>query len=295
MSLSSMTGFARASGQSGACRWTWELRAVNGRGLDVRLRLPSGFEALDPVIRKRLQSAFGRGNITANLTVQRDQADQTLMINEAAFEQAMNAVDRLSRLYKVDPPRIDGLLALRGIVEYTEAEESEAERRQTEQAILDGLDAAITDLDTARREEGAAIGAVLRQRIDAIERLVADAEANPSRAPESIRKRIAEQIRAIMEAESTLDPQRLHQEAALIATKADIREELDRLTAHVAAARQLIGQSGPVGRKLDFLAQEFNRESNTLCSKSNDTALTATGLELKSVVDQLREQIQNIE
>jgi len=295
MALSSMTGFARTEGSHGSVRWAWELRSVNGRGLDIRLRLPNGYDAIDAVARKQLQAAFTRGNISANLNVQRDQTEQRVTINEPALKQVMETIESLSRTYDMAPPRADGLLALRGILDYSDAEDGEEAQTEINAAVIVGLEEAIAALASARDEEGAAIAVVLSERVNEIEKLVDAAEVNPARQPDVIRAKLAALVAELISADSPLDPQRLHQEAVLLATKADIREELDRLKTHVDAARQLLAETVPVGRKLDFLAQEFNRESNTLCSKSNDASLTAIGLELKTVVDQLREQIQNIE
>jgi uncharacterized protein (TIGR00255 family) len=194
-----------------------------------------------------------------------------------------------------EPPTLDGILAVRGVIEAAEAEIDEATLARLDENILSSLDRALDGLVGARAREGEAIGAVLEARLEEIGRLVRAAEVSPARTPEVIRKRLAEQVAALLDATPGLDPDRLHQEAVLLATKADIREEIDRLDAHLAAAAELLSQGGPVGRRLDFLAQEFNRETNTLCAKSNDRAVTAIGLELKAVVDQLREQIQNLE
>jgi uncharacterized protein (TIGR00255 family) len=193
------------------------------------------------------------------------------------------------------PPTLDGILALRGVMETVDQADDEATRATLATAILANLDAALDALLADRRREGAAIGAVLHGRLDAIETTVRAAEASPARKPETIRARLQQQIAELIGASPALDPDRLHQEAVLIATRADVREEIDRLVAHTAAARALLAENGPVGRRLDFLAQEFGREANTLCAKSNDRELTALGLELKALVDQLREQVQNLE
>ncbi len=295
MPLSSMTGFARSEGSGSGMIWSWELRSVNGKGLEIRLRLPPGLDHIEQRVRERVSGRLARGNFQANLTVRRDVSEPGLRVNEAALDAAIAAARLVAERVEATPPSVDGLLSIRGVLETVEAEEDEASRAATAETLLAGLDRALDDLVAARLQEGAALCAVLAQRIDEIERLTAAAEASPARTAEAIRARLAEQMAALLDAAPQLDPQRLHQEAALIATRADIREELDRLQAHVAAARGLLDKGGPVGRRLDFLAQEFNREVNTVCAKSNDAGLTAIGLDLKAVVDQLREQIQNLE
>jgi uncharacterized protein (TIGR00255 family) len=290
-----MTGFARADGSNDACRWTWELRSVNGKALDIRLRLPPGFEHVEGPAREKLGGALARGNVQASLTTQDQPRAARIRINEAVLAEVVAAMRRLGETIPLQPPTVDGLLAIRGVVETAEIVETDEERLALAAAILADLDGALAALVTARQTEGKAIGAVLGARLDEIGKLVAAAEASPARTPEAIRARLAEQVAALLDASQRLDEDRLHQEAALLATRADIREELDRLTAHIAAARGLLGETGPVGRRLDFLAQEFNREVNTLCAKANDRSLTAIGLDLKAVVDQFREQIQNVE
>lgn len=295
MPLCSMTGFARADGAGDAYRWTWELRSVNGKGLDIRLRLPPGFEHLEAQARERLGTGLARGNVQAALTTQSQPGAARIRINEDVLAGVIDAMERIRRRIDLLPPTVDGILAVRGVVETIEPEEDEAVRATLDAKILSDLDAAVASLLADRVREGVAIAAVLANRLDEIGRLVRAAEASPARTPEAIRARLAEQIATLLDAAPALDPDRLHQEAVLLATRADIREEIDRLDAHVDAARALIAESGPVGRRLDFLAQEFNREVNTLCAKSNDRGVTAIGLELKAVVDQFREQIQNLE
>ena len=295
MPLCSMTGFARADGAGDAYRWTWELRSVNGKGLDIRLRLPPGFEHLEAQARERLGTGLARGNVQAALTTQSQPGAARIRINEDVLAGVIDAMERIRRRIDLLPPTVDGILAVRGVVETIEPEEDEAVRATLDAKILSDLDAAVASLLADRVREGVAIAAVLANRLDEVARLVRAAEASPARTPEAIRARLAEQIATLLDAAPALDPDRLHQEAVLLATRADVREEIDRLDAHVDAARALIAESGPVGRRLDFLAQEFNREVNTLCAKSNDRGVTAIGLELKAVVDQFREQIQNLE
>ena len=295
MPLYSMTGFARRDGVALGQRWTWELRSVNGKGLDVRLRLPPGLDRLEIAVRERLTKRLTRGNVQATLTLAREEAATTLRVNEAVLDAVIAAMNRVADRIDATAPTLDGVLAIKGVLETADAEDDEATRAAVDVALLAGLDGAVDDLLAARAREGEAIGRVLLGQIDEVARLTAAAEAHPARTPEAIRARLAEQVEALLGAVPALDSQRLAQEAVLLATRADIREELDRLTTHVAEARRLLGEGGPVGRRLDFLTQEFNRETNTLCSKANDRGLTAIGLDLKAVVDQLREQIQNIE
>ncbi|MCW2309161.1 YicC/YloC family endoribonuclease [Rhodobium gokarnense] len=295
MALASMTGFSRVDGTHADARWTWELRSVNGKGLDVRLRVPHGRESVDPVVRALAREHLTRGNLNATLSITHDLPRTTIQLNEEVLDDVLAIAAKVAERIDATAPSVDGLLALRGVLEFTENEETDEQRAAFDAALVAGFERALTDLVAARADEGRALAEIAGRQIDEIERLTAAAEACPERSVEAIRKRIAEQIAVLTEASGDLDPQRLHQEAVFIANKADIREELDRLTAHVAAARSLLADGKVVGRKLDFLAQEFNREVNTLCSKSNSVELTAIGLDLKAVVDQLREQIQNIE
>ncbi|MFK8251712.1 YicC/YloC family endoribonuclease [Ancylobacter terrae] len=295
MAFTSMTGFARANGVAGAWSWAWELKSVNGKGLDIRLRLPVGWEGLEIGLRQSAATRLNRGNVTANLTMSRAGAAVAVRVNGEVLRAAYAAVRSVATEIGAPPVALDALLGVKGVLEVTEAEETEAERRVAEAAVLAGFEAALESLAQMRRSEGAALAKVLGGRLDEIERLAGAAETSPARRPEAIRAKLAEQIRALIDTGANFDPDRLHQEAILIAAKVDVREELDRLAAHVAAARALIAEGGAVGRKLDFLSQEFNRETNTLCSKANDVSLTAIGLELKSVVEQFREQVQNIE
>jgi len=296
MTLQSMTGFSRASTEHGGASIAWELKSVNGKSCEVRFRLPPGSERLEPQVRQMVQRRFARGNIQAALTVVR--ATGTLVqpvVNEAFLRDLAGLAKRLEEQFGVSPARADGLLALRGVLDMPEATETEEEKAAFDAAVLMVLETALERLEQARRIEGNALGLLLNGHVDVIETLTLRAEADPSREPAAIRARLAEQVALLMDASSNFDEARLHQEAAFLATKADIREEIDRLKTHVASARMLLSTGGAIGRKLDFLAQEFNRESNTLCSKSNAASITAIGLELKAVVDQFREQVQNLE
>lgn len=290
-----MTGFARSSATHGGTAIAWELKSVNGKTLEARLRLPPGSERLEQPARQALQRRFARGNIQGQLTISRQALQAAPVVNEAFLRDLAGLAKRIEEQFGAAPATSAQLLALRGVLEVSDATESEEDRTALDAAILAALDEAIDALDEARRSEGQALDGILSRHIDRIEELTLQVHADPSRDPAVIRARLAEQVRLLLESNAALDEARLNMEAALLATKADIREELDRLTTHVAAARQLLSAGGPVGRKLDFLAQEFNRESNTLCSKANAAAVTAVGLELKVVVDQFREQVQNLE
>ncbi|MGH6790021.1 MAG: YicC/YloC family endoribonuclease [Pseudolabrys sp.] len=295
MALSSMTGFARRHGVVGAYAWAWELKSVNAKGLDLRLRLPTGWDAIEAPVRARGTAKLARGTVYANLTAERKGVTSTVKINEPVLAAVVATVNDLAKRVQAAPPTLDGILSLKGVIEVTEESEREEDRRAAEEAIAAGFDTALGELLAMRQEEGAALGRVLAARLDEIAKLSARAEAAPGRKPEAIKARLAEQVTTLLAASQRFDSDRLHQEAILLAAKADIREELDRLAAHVAQARRLLADGGAVGRRLDFLAQELNRESNTLTAKANDVELTNIGLELKSVVEQFREQVQNIE
>jgi uncharacterized protein (TIGR00255 family) len=295
MTLRSMTGFARADGMAAGYRWTWEIRSVNGKSLDLRLRLPPGFDRLDPLARERFAKYLTRGNIQSTLTLISDVAGSRITINEEVLAEVLGAMRQIGGKIDAQPPTLDGILAIRGVVETADNEIDEDTRAALDAEILKSLEDALTGLVDMRAREGDAIGAVLSARLSEIKKLANAAEKSPARTPEAIRARLAEQIAALLDAAPALDPDRLHQEAVLLATRADIREEIDRLEAHATAAASLLTEGGPVGRRLDFLAQEFSRETNTLCAKVNDRSLTAIGLDLKAVVDQFREQIQNLE
>ncbi len=295
MTLKSMTGFARAEGVHGDVSWSWEARSVNGRNLDIRLRLPAGFEALEIRARGLCQEKLSRGNCTINLAVKREGRQTEIRLNEAALTQAQEVAERAQTLTGLKPARLDTLLAMRGVVEAVEPEESEDAQAALHHALIAGLDRTLDQLVAARSSEGQRLEQVIERQLATIGALIDRASNASARQPEAIATRLAEQIARLTEGTSVLDPERLHQEALLLAAKADIQEELDRLRAHVAAAGELIASDLPVGRKFEFLAQEFNREANTLCSKAADTEISRTGIELKTVIDQLREQVQNIE
>lgn len=293
--LASMTGYGRASGSLPGIAFVVEIKSVNGRGLDMRMRLAPGLDPLEGEIRRRIATRLTRGSLTVSASVEREGAAGRVVVNHQALEAVLEGLRWLDGKVDATRPGLDGILGLKGVVEQHETRLSADEEEALNAAILAGVDRAVEALVIARAEEGARIAAVLVERIDEIASLAEAAECHPARSRQAVLARLRQQVAELVEAGTGMSEERLAQEAVLLATKSDIREELDRLVAHVAAARQLVAGGGPVGRKLDFLSQEFNREANTLCSKSSDVALTAIGLDLKAVIDQLREQIQNIE
>nr|WP_184043031.1 YicC/YloC family endoribonuclease [Roseospira visakhapatnamensis] len=307
-----MTGFARAqgrlevsqegaSGESPGASWIWEVRSVNGRGLDVRMRLPQGFESLDGPARAAVARHVVRGNVSLTLQVEAARDGTACVVNQVLLESlATLATDLARRHPDLAPARIDGLMGLRGVLDLANTEvatgpEAEAARARRDEALLAGLEQAMDGLSAARRAEGARLADVLTGILDQIDTLRARAGALAATQPEALRERLRQQVAALLDVTPMPSEERLHQEAAILAVKADVREELDRLSAHIGAARDLLATEGVVGRRLDFLCQEFNREANTLCSKSTDSDLTALGLALKAAIDQLREHVQNIE
>ena len=297
MPLSSMTGFARSEGQRDPYAWTWEVKSVNGRGLDARCRLTPGFESLDQAVRERVNKRFKRGNVAVTLTVNWHRGEGGFRINHAMLGELLAAMPEIRRqIPDAATPTIDGLLGLRGIIEPVEEKLDEDTRAGLETAMLADLDKTLDALAAMRGDEGGRLAVSLTQRLDDIERLCSAAEALAALQPDAIRARLKTQVEALIADVPAITEDRLAQEAAILMTKADAREELDRLKAHQESARELLSApNGAVGRKLDFLCQEFNREANTLCSKSQDVALTRVGIELKTVIDQFREQVQNIE
>jgi uncharacterized protein (TIGR00255 family) len=295
MALSSMTGFARSHGASGPYTFEWELKSVNAKGFDLRLRLPPGWDELEAHAKKRAAEALARGTVYANFNLKRANALSTVRINEDVLAAVVKVAHQLAGKIDAVAPSIDGLLGIKGVIEVAEPESDEDEDKAAKAAAIRAFDEALDNLVAMRRREGVALGQVLAQRMDEVETLAKKAEAAPGRKPEAVRARLAEQVAALLETSERFDVDRLNQEALLIAAKADIREELDRIASHISQARELIGKGGAIGRRLDFLAQEFHREVNTCCSKSNDIELTNTGLEMKNVVEQFREQVQNLE
>jgi uncharacterized protein (TIGR00255 family) len=288
--LKSMTGFARADGRQGALSWVWEIRSVNGRSLDLRTRLAPGFDAIEPRIKELANKRLQRGNLQVNLTITHEAGTSEIRLNEAVLSQLLTAAAQVRALVgaaNVAPFSVEALLSQRGVLETRDATENDA--------VVASFDACLDALVAARAAEGGRLAVVMAGQLAEIERIVAAVNASPARTPETSKARLAEQVAKLIEASATFDAARLHQEAVLLATRADVEEELQRLTAHIAAARDLLAANEPVGRKFDFLTQEFNREANTLCSKSNDIDITRLGLTLKTIIDQMREQVANIE
>lgn len=294
MVIVSMTGFADAQGGRDGARWRWEAKSVNGRGLDLRLRTPPGLDAIEPAARMLANERFRRGSIQASLSVEAQDGGRGLRIDAVALGSAVKIARELAHETGLAPARIDGLLALKGVIVQDEGAVSDAERGARDAGILETLASAFDALARARRTEGAKLATVLGAQIGEIERLTAEAAALAAAQPAALRDKLAQQLKELLDGASVAED-RLAQEVALLAARGDVREELDRLGAHVQEARALMASGEAVGRKLDFLAQEFNREANTLCSKSSDIALTRIGLALKAAIDQFREQAQNVE
>ena len=288
-----MTGFARAEGETGGLSWVWEARSVNGRGLDVRCRLPSGLDRLDPTVRAETAKQLKRGNVSLTLSVSRAAGAAAFTVDRAVLDQVLALQSELMGRVDRSPPRLEALLQIPGVLD--RGGPAEAIDETAEKALLAGFSQALKRLVAARAEEGQRLASVLLAQVEEIERLAAEAAASASLRPEVVKERLKAQIQELLDAVPTLPEERLAQELALMAAKGDIREELDRLSAHVGQARGMLKEGGAIGRRLDFLSQEFNRESNTLCSKSQDVTLTRIGIQLKTVIDQFREQIQNVE
>jgi uncharacterized protein (TIGR00255 family) len=296
VAISSMTGFARAAASDDRFAWTWEARSVNGRSLDVRCRIAPGFDQLESPARAAAAKRFNRGNINLTLGIERKAGAARVVINRAVLDQVLALVKDLEGKVNAAPPRLDGLLAVRGVVETVEETgEDEDLRAARDTVILKTLETALHQLQAVREAEGRALAGRLAAHIDEIELLTREAGGHAAAQPAALKARLEAQLAELLGAQPSLPPDRLAQEVALLATRGDVREELDRLAAHIAAARALLTDKGAVGRRLEFLAQEFNREANTLCSKSADVALTQTGLALKAVIDRLREQAANVE
>jgi uncharacterized protein (TIGR00255 family) len=290
-----MTGFARADGAHGAAVWAWEVRSVNARGLDIRVRIPTGLEGLEAAVRAAAARTLARGSLGIALTLKRSALATQVRVNEAALGQLMAALESIRARLGAPAPRAENLLAIKGVVEVVEAEESAAEAEALNAALLASFESALAELVRVRAAEGERLAVGIGERLDAVDQLIAVIGAAPARSPAAVRQRLKEQVARLLEAGVALDESRLGQEAALLATRADISEELQRLAAHVAAARELLATARPTGRQLDFLAQELNREANTLCAKASDADTARAGLELKVLIDQMREQVQNIE
>ncbi len=288
-----MTGYARFDGASAGVAWFWEVKTVNAKGFDLRLRVPPGFDALEARTRSRITARIRRGTIQASLSLQRSQASQTVRINRDNLEAIIVALAEIDVPDRIKPASLDGLLAVPGVVE--QADREERDDGGLAQGMMAGLETVLDRLVAVRKQEGEALGHVLRERLDAIARFTQNADQAPGRQPEAIRRSLRQRISTLMAEVPALDETRLLQEAILMAAKADVREELDRLVLHRAAAAALLDEGGAVGRRLDFLAQELSREAGTLCAKANDGELTLIGLDLRTQIEQFREQVQNLE
>ena len=289
-----MTGFARTEGTVDSIGWAWELRSVNGRSLELRFRLPSGWDSKEAGWREEAGKQLKRGNVTANLTIKRP-SETRLELDPLALEQVLKiATDLHRRIPGSPPPSPDALLSLPGVLRQAQADQQE-ERDAVALDVHAGFSTALAGLIEARQSEGGRLAAVLGRQLEEIAALCAEAATQAAGQPAAQRARLLENLQALLREAPSLSEDRISQEVALLASRSDVREELDRLHSHIAAAHDLLRESVNIGRKLDFLTQEFNREANTLCSKSATTALTATGLKLKAAIEQLREQVQNIE
>ncbi len=294
--ISSMTGFARASGGNGTYSWNWEAKSVNGKGLDVRCRLPQGSEELEIKSRNRTGKYFKRGNINLSLAVQENDKKTKFQVIRALLDQLVaTAAEINADSDKIAPPSLDGLLSVRGVIETVEDEEDEVATAERNVKILDDLTVLLEGLKVGRAEEGERIRLVLDDQLQRIDGLCGDVERLAALQPAALTEKLRNQVVELLDGMPALPEERLAQEAAVLMTKADVREELDRLKAHLDAARQLMKEGGVIGRKLDFLCQEFNRETNTICSKAADVDLSRIGMDLKAVIEQFREQVQNIE
>lgn len=295
--IKSMTGFASAKGTQAPFAWGWELRSVNSKGLDLRLRVPDWISGLEAGLRTQLGNAIQRGSVTLSLRVSRDETAAELQLNPAALNAVLTALadvenEALDRGMTLAPSKASDLLALRGVLEAGSEDDDTTALAKTLLSDVEGL---IADFVNMRSNEGMALDTILRDQLTQIAGLTEDAAAQAEVRKDDMANTLKTNLARVMENVDSADPQRVAQELALIAVKSDVTEEIDRLRAHVKAAHALLGTEGAVGRKLDFLMQEFNREANTLCSKSQSTDLTAIGLSLKAVIDQMREQVQNVE
>jgi uncharacterized protein (TIGR00255 family) len=296
MPVSSMTGFARIEGQTEGCTWAWELKSVNGKGRDLRCRIPGGVEHLEQIVRERAGKKIQRGNVFLNLSINSDQPNTDYKVNYDQLESFLNILpDLTEKIPALSPPSFDGLLGLKGIIEISKEEISDEMQKTIDLDVLYGLDAALDAMVDSRNEEGAKLSLILNRQLNEMASLCDQAEELAAIQPSVLKSRLHKQVSELLEASVPLPEEQLAKEVALLVAKADVREELDRLAAHVGSAQKLLGSGEAIGRRLDFLCQEFNREVNTLCSKSTDLELTRTGLDLKALIDQFREQVQNIE
>ncbi|MDG1437964.1 MAG: YicC family protein [Emcibacteraceae bacterium] len=295
MTLSSMTGFGRTQGHFGNYSWVWEIRSVNGKGLDVRMRIPSGLDSFEQYIKNTLKKSVTRGNLNVSLQLSKDDCETDVIVNEDALDKLIEVAKSAANKHGLPMPSLDSLLSIRDVVEIGIKEDDEDEIKARNEALKTNFEDAVKALKASRDAEGDATRTMLANIIDEVERLLNQAEGIAVSQPAALKVKFEEKLSALFDNKQGLDQDRLAQEVVLLATKADIKEETDRLHAHIASARKLLDEKGIVGRKFDFLTQEFNREANTLCSKSSDIGLTNIGLSLKTSIDQIREQVQNIE
>lgn len=293
--LQSMTGFARVDTKIGDLNVTWEARSVNGKGLDVKFRSTTLLDVFENELKKKAAAVFARGSITFSLTITSPKASNIPVVNREYISYLINLSAELEKEYNIAKSSLAELLAIKGVIEHDSENCLDTLNDECRNAINMGFERILLELVASRKAEGNSLEQILTEQINQLEILVKKARNDPARSLDAIRERLKTTVEALLETNVPLDPQRLHIEAAFIATKVDVQEELDRLDGHIKAARSLISSEQPIGRRLDFLAQEFNREANTLCSKAHTTSLTEVGLGLKTVIDQLREQIQNIE
>ena len=290
-----MTGYARADGDVDGTAWTWEAKSVNGRGLDIRCRFPPGLDGFEKYVRSKLSDQLHRGNVTVSLSLSHPDGAIQPSINREFLDSLMKLATSYAAENGTDPPRIEALLAVRGVVELGERQETEARLDDRNAAIQSAFDQVVADLLTTRHEEGGHLEQVLRDHLKEIESLHKDAMNLASLQPDALKRRLLQQLSELVDEIPAIPEDRLAQEAALLLVKYDVCEELDRISAHIAQANELIGSDDAVGRRLDFVAQELNREANTVCSKASDKELSRIGLNLKTVIDRVREQVQNIE
>ena len=289
--IASMTGFARVQGEHGGDSWVWEVKSVNARGLDVRVRLPSGHDAVETAVREGIAKRFRRGAFNVALNLTRREGEEALQVDRGLLEQLITVTAE----YSDAKPNIEALLALRGVLTASERVTDEARKAARQKACIENFQSVLGSLESARHDEGSRLLDLLDTRLSEIEGFVGEAESTAAARPEAVRQRMKAQLAELLDESSPVSEDRLVQELALIAVKNDVREEIDRLGAHIEQARDLLSEEEPVGRRLDFLCQEFNREANTLCAKANDVDLTRIGMALKASIDQLREQVQNVE
>lgn len=295
MTLSSMTGFARGSGEQDGFRWNWELKSVNNKGLEIRCKLPGFLDGYDLDLKKLIGSNLTRGSVFLNLNIEQDAGAEQFVINNERLDQLVETAERLVNESELSPARIDGLLAIKGVIDIAGNDLSDERVTALKKSLSESLTSVVEQLKIARREEGERMLLVLRGQLAEMKELLSQARNAVGNRDTAMRTRFETQLAKIQNLDKPVPDDRIAQEVAIMAVKSDIQEEFDRLAAHFDEAGKLLSSDKPVGRRLDFLCQEFNREANTLCSKSNDTALTRAGVDLKVIIDQFREQVQNIE